>query len=894
MVAQASPADVTFYGRTLTNWIPNGNFEKDSNGDGLADGWGIGPNIASKSLDTTKYTSGTKSQLLTTAATNGNRYLSCTINPEAGKYYIFLVDVQRSSLGGNIRLTYKDASLSTAYGGLKDIIVNTAGVWLTGSLKFTGRVEGTKIVIEALGSDATNVNIDSARLFEVSAADYAKVDVEPEFTGDKLAERLSAVDGVKHLQGVWINKIGKNLFPPFTNWTLLNADKWTINSPYSGTVKRTSSGQGIQYIMPCLPNQAYTCSVVCSSNVNGIMSVYGLDSAGVQQIIDVTSLKFTKSFTTPPNVVKLSIILAGTLDDGSAVTFDDPLLELGTIKTSFEEYNADYIWLPTILASNLDSTVRDIAYERENVWYKLRRWILGLQLSGNVTNWAHQEAYTGYKRIRSNAGFIPYHSSINQSLRVIKYNGIKLVDGSTATGNSWGSADGAAIGSDGTLYITIRNTEAGWAESFTPNSSSIAAFMNGWITNNGTLGMLYDGTGTRSYAPIVTPKANLVGKIAGSVVENPHMAKSSFASTLIAPTGSWTEFGNGYSNLSALDGSVTTTTTTNSGGISKEMYSISLIEHVLRKHNGAALFGAAVTIADRVTWLKANIGKITANLFAYGSGPAGNKITVARWNGTAWATNTTGSSHTNGSVSKIQAWGGDPTAIGQMIDANGFAHFLAYADASDGTTASTVYTDYIDLDVELNVQTVPTTGYSSVEYTPPMLDYVLAQPVEETIVGAVGSLSLAAGGNVVELFEGAVVEEVTPAPTADNYHINRIDFPSGLLKNRLDKLLGIYKNDKLEPLSKWTIVADDKAYGKQRFYIAKADFDETAKYKVVYTVLDKHLYTCNAVEAKVEYKSTAKSIQGELVQDVTDLKTMASININAVAAIYARLKAGGL
>jgi hypothetical protein len=33
------------------------------------------------------------------------------------------------------------------------------------------------------------------------------------------------------------------------------------------------------------------------------------------------------------------------------------------------------------------------------------------------------------------------------------------------------------------------------------------------------------------------------------------------------------------------------------------------------------------------------------------------------------------------------------------IDSNGFVHFLAYTDASDGITPSTIYTDYAQLQI---------------------------------------------------------------------------------------------------------------------------------------------------------------------------------------------------
>ncbi|MDP5277271.1 hypothetical protein Q5Y73_24630, partial [Chengkuizengella sp. 2205SS18-9] len=36
-------------------------------------------------------------------------------------------------------------------------------------------------------------------------------------------------------------------------------------------------------------------------------------------------------------------------------------------------------------------------------------------------------------------------------------------------------------------------------------------------------------------------------------------------------------------------------------------------------------------------------------------------------------------------------------------DSNGFAHFLAYADPSDGVTESTIYTDYVELEIQIDV-----------------------------------------------------------------------------------------------------------------------------------------------------------------------------------------------
>ncbi|WP_152667899.1 hypothetical protein [Aneurinibacillus tyrosinisolvens] len=42
---------------------------------------------------------------------------------------------------------------------------------------------------------------------------------------------------------------------------------------------------------------------------------------------------------------------------------------------------------------------------------------------------------------------------------------------------------------------------------------------------------------------------------------------------------------------------------------------------------------------------------------------------------------------------------------------------LAYADASDGVTASTINTDFVELEVELKVATLPA-GYATKAFTP--------------------------------------------------------------------------------------------------------------------------------------------------------------------------------
>lgn len=210
-------------------------------------------------------------------------------------------------------------------------------------------------------------------------------------------------------------------------------------------------------------------------------------------------------------------------------------------------------------------------------------------------------------------------------------------------------------------------------------------------------------------------RANYVGKVAGSVVENPHIAYAggSGPTTLLSPSAFSIEFASGYSSITTLNGTpYATTTTPTNGAIAQQLFSFNLIEHTLRKW-GASVFGTAVTTADRVAWLKANLTKFYGNWYGFGSGPAGNKATFTMWNTDTLSYATAGDrheSHTSGTVTKLPAFATTVT-IPQSIDANGFVHFLAYADASNGTTASTINTDFVELEVYYAAGSVPIADY---------------------------------------------------------------------------------------------------------------------------------------------------------------------------------------
>ncbi|MCA0754899.1 hypothetical protein KP806_07540 [Paenibacillus sp. N4] len=198
-------------------------------------------------------------------------------------------------------------------------------------------------------------------------------------------------------------------------------------------------------------------------------------------------------------------------------------------------------------------------------------------------------------------------------------------------------------------------------------------------------------------------QANFNGKVTGSTTEQPHLALAGSASSLPSPALS-ENFGGSYSKLFALDAQIQTNTFGGTGNIAFHRFSFNLIEHVTRTY-GIPL--NTMTTADAVAWLKANVTKLTGNWHGYGSGPAGNKAYFALWrNATStWATNV--ASHTSATVALITRTTTDATSY---IDVNGFIHGLAYADAAT-TTASTINTDFVELEVYMSANSVPIADY---------------------------------------------------------------------------------------------------------------------------------------------------------------------------------------
>jgi hypothetical protein len=216
------------------------------------------------------------------------------------------------------------------------------------------------------------------------------------------------------------------------------------------------------------------------------------------------------------------------------------------------------------------------------------------------------------------------------------------------------------------------------------------------IRAEGREGTLYNGVAKFTKSASLITKADFVGKVVGSNVENPHVHKIAGDSVLRAPSAFISEPGSSYVAISTLNSSVyywnSSPARTTSGFYDQQLFSFNLIEHIERKHGRIP----SDTVSGKVQWIRENVNRISAYWHGWGSSVGGNRASLKVWIGGSWLGSP---SHTNGTVTRLV----DTTAlsVGNFLQSDGFVHYLAHSEPSDGTTPSQLNTDFIELEIEL-------------------------------------------------------------------------------------------------------------------------------------------------------------------------------------------------
>lgn len=196
-------------------------------------------------------------------------------------------------------------------------------------------------------------------------------------------------------------------------------------------------------------------------------------------------------------------------------------------------------------------------------------------------------------------------------------------------------------------------------------------------------------------------ESDFTGKIAGSNVENANNLKWIHRESLILPNSTgWNAASQIYINMLYKLDNVSFTATTQAGA--SAMIPQTLIEFnifsILEK-NFPSIFKNALTNTEKLTTAIKVISRMDWGVWNRGSSFAGNRVTMQVFNkiSNTWVVPR---AHTLATIAKLSEHTVTPNTY---IDANGLLNIITYAEASNGTVASSVLVDYANITITARV-----------------------------------------------------------------------------------------------------------------------------------------------------------------------------------------------
>ncbi|MHA2852944.1 hypothetical protein ACXZ7E_03070 [Paenibacillus lautus] len=481
-------------GRTLVNLLG-----RDGGCESL-NGWTARPSFASASLDTSYKESGTAS-IKITQTKEGQVYARTTpfgVRPNSN--LVAISYIKNSLPNSYLYMRFTDGVNTIP--GVKGNYVDFGNVGFAYRILTAVELgDRNSVMLDIANSSdipmGSTYNIDSVRVYEISAAEYAALDG---MTPEQVAAKYPYVDSVRPVRNPYAIRYGENLLPPFYEWSLHSTAK--IDDAYTLVQTATGSTQNTGVRIPIRAGETYTLSYFPTEDSNiAYINIQWLDA-------NEASLGYTPKNTNGQTVnapagAVIAHVITGNTTAGT-FTFKKPMLTLGSTPKPFKPREDSILALQTDLyADPLTGSDADEVFEKDGQYFKLAKW-RNVLLTPADPNLSFEGANTnqpslGYKRFRvRNLGEIPYDST---SGYVSKYNGSFL-----PIANLWTDPrDQFALGTDASyLLLTVANTDSGWGENYTPTVNEIKAYFMGWHmhVDGADKREPYNGTGIKAWYPI--------------------------------------------------------------------------------------------------------------------------------------------------------------------------------------------------------------------------------------------------------------------------------------------------------------------------------------------------------------------------------------------------------
>jgi len=471
-------------GRTLVNLLGRvGNC-------GTTNDWTLYEVSNSKSLDTTYFNYGISGLRLTIANSMysiGAAYTN--VNVESGKHYIAISEIRNNDISGGVRVRiYGTTSLQDRLGITIGVGTSFQVSYRTYSATVAERVQ----IYGVFGQNVASANgqfatFDGVRFYEITAAEKSYIDgltiVEAQ---TYIAANYPYVDDMKHVNAVYIENKGKNLLPPFSEWSLQDNGESTTVEAYKMVTTATANQRYRWYELEIVPNQVYTFSVTHNGKITAVTYDHFrtvLTNQGYQSNQFMT-------VTTESNAKYMRVFCSNDTLGAGTYTFLNPVLSIGSEALTFEPQKHSHLYLPDCnLRSNTDGSVSDRLHMDGQGKPRVTRRFREIVLDGTLM-WTVVGDFSGFKSV--SVSNLPQATA---KVTGIKYDGKVLTHDKTGTeADSWGFSNVTTA----TVVLSISDTDSGWGESYTPTTEEIQAFFYGWRMQDG-IGAPYAGTGQKSW-----------------------------------------------------------------------------------------------------------------------------------------------------------------------------------------------------------------------------------------------------------------------------------------------------------------------------------------------------------------------------------------------------------
>ncbi|WP_020615735.1 hypothetical protein [Paenibacillus daejeonensis] len=239
------------------------------------------------------------------------------------------------------------------------------------------------------GATGSTFWMDAFAFYETTPQEHALINVDPEWSGDKLAARYPYIDGMQSVRGVLVSVKGRNLLPPFGAWTLSAGVQQT--EPYKAIIAAGSSGNQTNRItLPVVPNRTYTLDRGDGDNRTSVVG------GGVATLLSATSEKVRTFNTGIHNEITVTFDKQSTVTD--QVNMINPMLVLGDVSALPPSFvpQEDQRHIADVTLPSLPNGIRDI-YDatKGEVWRALGQTTLGELTFNSIST-----ALTNVDRIR--------------------------------------------------------------------------------------------------------------------------------------------------------------------------------------------------------------------------------------------------------------------------------------------------------------------------------------------------------------------------------------------------------------------------------------------------------------------------------------------------------------